>query len=269
MLCPPFMHGAPRLTAGALAVVLLVVGRAGAQPASEPSPPAVPPAPPETLETPYEEPPAPLPPKPSQTPPPPVAPAPKQPPDALTAALQAKSPDTRPPLPIRAERRLVLTGELGWNGLAGFGPILTYHAHPHFSLDLGVGISLLGPKAGLRGRYNFLSSNFTPFVGMGFNATEGLGEFTTDPENDPNADPAREPATIRADASYLIQAVAGFDYTHRRGFTMVGCVGYAHLLNYDNYKVLAGSLTEEERLGFDIAFKGGLVLSLALGYAFK
>jgi hypothetical protein len=263
------MHGAPRFTAGALTAVLLVVSRAGAQPAGEPSPPALPQAPPETLETPYEEPPAPVAPAPSETPPPPVAPAPKEPPDALTAAVPAEFPDTRPPLAIRAERRLVLTGELGWNGLAGFGPVLTYHAHPHFSLDLGGGISLLGLKAGLRGRYNFLSSNLTPFVGVGVNATKGQGEFTTDPENDPNADPAREPATIRVDASYLVQGVVGIDYTHRRGFTLIGCAGWAHLLNDNNYKVLAGTLTEEEEVAFDIFFKGGLVLSVGLGYAFK
>ena len=170
---------------------------------------------------------------------------------------------------MRARRKLALLGELGWNGLAGFGLILTYHVDPHVSLDLGAGVSLLGPKAGLRARYNFSTEPFTPFVGVGFNHGEGLGQFTSDPSQDPNGDPNRAPVTINSKPSNLIQAVVGFDYIHTRGFTVVGCLGYAYLLNHDNYDVLAGSLTHEEKQGFDVAFKGGLVLSVAMGYSFE
>jgi hypothetical protein len=177
-------------------------------------------------------------------------------------------PDTRPLLPIRAQRRLTLTGELGWNGLAGFGPVLTYHVHPHFSAELGGGFSLLGWKGGLRARYNLLTSALTPFVGVAFNGAMGLGRFTTDPANDPQGDPEREPATIDAGPSYLLQGVLGLDYIHRGGFTLVGCLGYSHMLS-GGYKVLDGALTEDEEQAFDIAFEGGLVVSIALGYSFQ
>jgi hypothetical protein len=177
-------------------------------------------------------------------------------------------PDTRPRLPIRAERRLALTGEMGWNGLAGFGPVLTYHIHPHFSADLAAGFSLLGWKGGVRARYNLLTSPLTPFVGVGFNGTMGLGRFTTDPSQDPNADPDQEPVTIDAGPSYLVQGVLGLDYVHRRGFTLVACAGWSHMLS-GGYRVIDGTLTAEEKQGFDIAFKGGLVISLALGYSFQ
>ena len=216
------------------------------------------PASPDTLETPYAE-------------PPPVAPA-VPPPPASKGKIELQVPpkaDTRPPLPIRARRKLALTGELGWNGLAGFGPILTYHAHPHFSLDWGAGFSLLGGKLGVRGRYNFLKDNFTPFVGVGFNYGSGFGQFTTNPADDPNADPDRDPVTIDHGPSYLIQTVVGFDFIHRHGFTVVGTLGYSWLLNQDNYKVLAGKLTPDEEKGFNIAFKGGLVFGVAMGYAFN
>ena len=259
-----------RTSAGLLAAVSLHVVQAAAQPtqAPPPEPAASPaPAPPEALETPYAEtPPGPIPPPPPASPPPPAAPAAKSPRIDLTPS---EVPDTRPRLPIRAQRRLVLTGEMGWNGLAGFGPVLTYHAHPHVALDLGLGFSLTGWKAGLRGRYNLLSSPLTPFLGVGFTATSGLGEFTTDPASDPQGDPNREPATINVKASYFTQFVVGLDYTHRRGFTLLACLGYAHLLNDNNVRLIDGELTDDEEKGFDIAFKGGPVITLGLGYAFE
>jgi hypothetical protein len=67
----------------------------------------------------------------------------------------------------------------------------------------------------------------------------------------------------------LLQTVLGFDFIHKHGFNMVGCVGYAHMLNKNNVVVLDGKLTHNERQAVDVLFKGGLVLSLAMGYAFE
>jgi outer membrane protein W len=177
--------------------------------------------------------------------------------------------DTRPRGPIRAQRRLALTGEIGWNGLAGFGPVLTYHVHPHFSTELGLGLSLTGWKAGVRARYNLLTSAVTPFVGVGFNATTGLGEVTANAADDPNRDPERDPVTMNIKASHFVQGVVGIDYVHRRGFTLIGCVGYSRLLNDNNVEILAGSLTNEEERGFEIAFKSGPVITVGVGYSFQ
>jgi len=283
MLCTSKMQLDRRLLAGLCCAGSLVTSHAEAQPApaalptasavTEPTaPPAAatapevlpaPPAPPDALETPYSEAPAPPPPPPGRTT---FAPPPGKielnPPGAQT-------PDTRPQLPIRARRKLALLGEVAWNGLAGFGPVLTYHVDPHFSADFGLGFSLLGWKVGARGRYNFLTSPFTPFVSLGFNYAGGLGQFTTDPSSGANADPNREPVTIDQGPSQLIQGTVGFDFIHRRGFTMLGTLGYAWLLNHDNYRVLAGTLKPDEKQGFDIAFRGGLVLGVAFGYAFE
>jgi hypothetical protein len=160
-------------------------------------------------------------------------------------------------------------GEIGWNGLAGFGAVLTYNAHPNVALDLAGGFSLLGWKAGVRGRYNFLKSPMTPFVGVGFNATSGLGEVTSDPKQDSSADPDSQPFTLNVKASYFVQGVVGFDFIHKHGFTMVGALGYTRLLNKSNVELVDGSLTREEKRVMDIIFKSGLVLSLAWGYAFE
>jgi hypothetical protein len=274
MLCNSPMHLERRLLVSLCCAGSLVAAHANAQPEAAPpvSAPAEMPAPtqgaapvaavpapasPDTLETPYAE--------------PPVAPTPMATP-AAKGKIELQVPpkaDTRPELPIRARRKLALMGELGWNGLAGFGPILTYHAHPHVSIEAGAGFSLLGGKLGVRGRYNFLKDAFTPFVGAGFNYGSGFGQFKTDPASDPNGDPDRDPVTIDHGPSYLIQTVVGFDFIHRHGFTMVGTLGYSWLLNQDNYKVLAGKLTPEEEKGFNIAFKGGLVIGVAMGYAFN
>jgi hypothetical protein len=278
MLGNPTMHLERRLLASLCCAGFLVAAPAQAQPATAPAAAVAPaeplvapttapapaanvPAPPspDTLETPYSD--------------PPLGVAPPAAPSAAKAHkidIQVPpKPDVRPQLPIRAQRKLALLGELGWNGLAGFGPILTYHAHPHFSVDFGAGFSLLGGKLGVRTRYNFLKDPFTPFVGVGYNYGSGFGQFTTNPADDPHGDPNREPVTIDHGPSYLIQTVVGFDFMHRRGFSMLGTLGYAWLLNQDNYKVLAGKLTPDEEQGFNIAFKGGLVLGVALGYAFQ
>lgn len=227
----------------------------------------------ETLETPYEEPVTA--PPPSAAPPPPTAPAAGQPvntpPPAATlpsTALKLKA-DSRPRGPIRAQRRLALTGEVGWNGLAGFGPVLSYNIHPNFSADLGGGLSAMGWKAGLRFRYNLLTSPFTPFFGAGFMATSGFGEVPLNDASDPHYDPSRDPVTIDLKASYLVQTTVGFDFLHRRGFTMIGALGYAWLVNSDNFDVLAGTLAEDEKQAINVLYRSGVVISLAFGYTWQ
>ncbi|MDF3068588.1 MAG: hypothetical protein K0R38_4189 [Polyangiaceae bacterium] len=264
------------------ALVCLVASRADAQPQSLPPPAPLPP--PAVAPSPQPlPPPQPLPaaeaqpaPAPSETleapdldtPLPPPRP-PSAPPVPRGGPTPPNEADTRPLVPIRAQRRLALTGELGWNGLAGFGAILTYNAHPHVAFDLAGGFSLLGWKTGVRGRYNILKSNMTPFVGIGFNATSGLGEFTSDPKDDPHADADAVPFTLDVKASYLVQYTVGFDFLHKRGFNMVGALGYAHLLNDNNLVLVDGKLTRDEKRAVDVIFKGGLVISLAAGYAFE
>jgi outer membrane protein W len=161
-----------------------------------------------------------------------------------------------------------LLGELGWNGLAGFGVILTYNAHTHLAFDLAGGVSTFGWKTGVRARYNLLASNMTPFVGIGFNATSGLGEFTSDPKDRSKQEPDAVPFTLNVKDSYLLQYTVGFDFVHRRGFNMVGALGYAQLLNDNNLELVDGKLTRDEQRAIDVIFKSGPVISLAAGYAF-
>jgi hypothetical protein len=280
------MHLFRRLLASGTALPLLLATTAQAQPATAATtaPAATPPAPaqpataapeeapattpeaapssPETLETPYAD-----------TPAPPPAPAPAAPPPPSNGYIQLKPQvtplDNRPARPIRALRRVALLGEIGWNGLAGVGAIVTYHANPHFSIDMAGGISAFGWKGGVRGRYNFMTSSFTPFVGLGFNATSGLGQITSDPKDQDNPDPNAQPFTLEVKPSYLAQAVIGFEVVRARGFTMQAALGYARLLNHDNTRLIDGSMTADEKQAVDVFFKSGPVISMAFGHSFQ
>ena len=194
---------------------------------------------------------------------PPAAPLP-------SIRLVTRAPDARVALPIRAQRRLALLGEVGWNGIAGFGPNLVFNVHPHVAFDLGMGISLMGWKVGLRGRYNLLTGPVTPFVGVGAMGAGGLGDSPIPiTDHADSADPTRPTVNIKVLPSAWAQTVAGVDWTSKRGFMLLGCVGYAFLLSHDPVQVTSGTPTKDEQLGFDIAFRSSLVISIALGYAFK
>jgi hypothetical protein len=165
--------------------------------------------------------------------------------------------------PVRKEHRLSLLGEIGWNSLVGFGPELAFHAHPNLTIEGGGGVALEGWKVGVRARYNFLQSRFTPFVGAGGMQTSGISPVDV---SDP--DDAEEVTVVRVKPSTYGQAVVGIDWISRGRFNLVGCVGYAWLLSKSNVEELSGTLDRDERLAMDVVFGSGMVLSLAMGYNF-
>lgn len=198
---------------------------------------------------------------------PPPAKAPAQV-SGIVAPVQP--PDTRPQGPVRARRRLALTGELGWNGIAGFGPVLSYHIIPQVTAELGAGLSLTGWKAGVRGRYNLLTSTVTPFLGVGVMGTSGFGQIKGDFDGQESSDPSAtnaEEVTIRVRPSAFLQTVIGIDWTSRGGFTLIGALGWCTVLNH-NLDIVAGKPTKEEREAFNVIFRSGGVISVATGYTF-
>jgi hypothetical protein len=254
---------------------LLPLSSARAQtPHSNPAAPVAPPTPPAPAAPPAAVSPAPV--SPAAPAPAPSAPAPlDQGPDTLPPldppeVVELSKPQAvtvvavgpaRAPLPVRAERRLALLGELSWNGIAGFGPNLTFHAFPHVSFDLGAGLALVGWKLGLRTRYNFLKSEVTPFVGVGILAASG---FDAPSSSSDNAE-----LNIKLHPSAFTQATIGLDYTASGGFTFLGALGYAWLVSHDNVEIVTGVPTEEEKQALDIVFRSGVVVSIAIGYSFR
>lgn len=168
--------------------------------------------------------------------------------------------------PIRKRRPLAVRGELGWNGLAGIGVNFTYNITSKISLDYGSGFSVNGWKNGIRGRYNFLENNWTPFVGIGFLYCSGFGgTITAEGEREDGDYEYEEEIEFRNSASAFIQAVAGIDYVTNFGLTFMANVGYSQLLN-SHLEYVSGS----KELYKDIEFvsNSGMVLSTSVGYAF-
>jgi len=182
------------------------------------------------------------------------------------AKKRPKAPSVvKPALPIRADRRLALLGELGWNGLAGFGAIVSLHATTHFTFDLGAGLAAVGGKLGLRTRYNFSEKRVTPFIGVGIMGATGFEAPTRDlAANDDDSE-----LNIELKPSAFLQTVVGIDWTARDGFTLIGALGYAFMLTPDNVVIITGVPTEDEKRGLDIAFRSGIVISIAIGYSFR
>ena len=191
------------------------------------------------------------------------------PPPPVTVLKSPEQKPRRPELgPIRARRRFALLGEVGWNGIAGFGPNLVYHLHPHFSVDLGAGLSLLGWKVGMRGRYNFVTGPVTPFIGVGVMGAGGFGDSPI-PINDHDDDPSRVTVNIKIRPSGWLQTVAGVDWIAPSGFNLVGAAGYAFLLTRDPVEVVSGTPNTEEKRAFDVFFRSNIVITVALGYSFR
>ena len=187
-----------------------------------------------------------------------------EPPAAAEPQVAAPIAAPRPPPPVRAQRRIALLGELGWNGLAGFGAIVSYHVHPQLTFDLGAGLAAVGGKLGLRARYNVSTKSVTPFLGVGVMGATGFDAPTRDIGDDDNSD-----LNIELKPAAFVQAVAGIDWTSPGGFTLLGAVGYAWLVTGDTVVILTGVPTEEETRALDAVFRSGVVISIAIGYSFR
>lgn len=164
-----------------------------------------------------------------------------------------------PTLSIREQRRWVIAGEIGWNSLPGFGPTLTYNIVPELSLDTGFGVSMVGPKVGLRVRGNLLRSNWTPTFGAAILYGAGTSH------QDVDATVRGENVTYRLYRSPFAQFTAGASYTGSDGFAFLAIVGYAILLR-ENAVFVDGS-----RDAFDTIRNlagSGVVVAASFGYAF-
>lgn len=233
-------------------------------PPSAHTPATAPPAPPAPHPTPdpaLEPPPA----ADSSEPVPIVTPAPAASPAERTGPPRIAEPPPPPPLSTdtrsnRVKRPFFIGGELGWNGLAGFGANFSYHPNPHFALDTALGLSLPGLRIGVRARANFLESEWTPFVGAGFTYAGGSGGQALELQTQ------GETVEVEVMPSPYLHLSGGVNYTGTEGFVFMATTGYAVLLE-DNTRLVGGS---QERYEQDIRplYEGGIILSVAFGYAF-
>jgi hypothetical protein len=174
-------------------------------------------------------------------------------------------PPPPPPLetdarPIRVRRPFFIGGELGWNGLAGFGVNFSYHPIPYFAIDTGAGLSLAGWRLGARARANLLTSDWTPFLALGAIYSTGTGDQPIETES------KSEKVKLRVLDSGAVQFAAGVNYTGREGFVFMATTGYSILVKENRTRYVEGSMDAYNDVR--AIYTGGLILSVAFGYAF-
>lgn len=144
--------------------------------------------------------------------------------------------------------------------MSGLGVNFSYHPLPHLALDAGLGLSIAGWRAGARLRGNFLTGEWTPFAGVGITYSAGTGG--QDIELESKGDKAK----LEILESPYLQLAAGVNYTGDEGFVFTATTGYAHLLRKENTRFVSGSL--EAYNDVEGIYEGGLIVSVAFGYAF-
>jgi hypothetical protein len=140
------------------------------------------------------------------------------------------------------------------------GVNFSYHPIPYLALDTGAGLSLTGWRTSFRVRGNLLRGEWTPFLAAGLSYATGLGD------QDVEAASKGEKAKLRILPSPFLQIGAGVNYTGNEGFVFTATTGYSVLLREENTTYTSGS-----RQAYDDAkaiYDGGLILSVAFGYAF-
>ena len=175
-----------------------------------------------------------------------------------SALAQEETPQSTP---IRSQRRFALMAEAGWNSLSGVGMQVSYHFIPQLSMDVAGGLSALGWKAGARARYNFVTSNFTPFLGAGLMIGSGAGDEPIAVESPTGT------VLARVGPAPFAQVVGGLEYVADGGFSIMATAGYAFALT-QNPEIVSGTVTEAHQQAFELMYGNGISLGLALGHTF-
>jgi hypothetical protein len=144
--------------------------------------------------------------------------------------------------------------------LSGLGVNFSYHPIPYFAIDTGLGLSLTGGRIGIRARANFLTGEWTPFLGVGLTYAGGNGD------KPPEVESKGEKTTFKVLPSPYLQLAGGVNYTGTEGFVFMATTGYAVLLDKPNTQFVKGS--RDAYNDFKPLYGGGIVLSGAFGYAF-
>lgn len=173
-------------------------------------------------------------------------------------------------IPTKARRNKSLMVEVPWNGLVGLGVLYTYRLNPQLAIEGGAGLSSMGLKYGARIRHSFSDRNVSPFIGFGFMQGSGTGDTTAyveDKDKSTRIEYALDPISF-------LQLTGGLDIVTRNGFTALIGIGWAKALNEGVKDVeITGDLTNTEFIDtfdsiVDLLYKGGLTLSVGIGFSF-
>ena len=179
------------------------------------------------------------------------------------AALTTSAPSSAAsPIPIRDAHPVTLRADAGWNSLSGLGLRGSYMATSHLALEAGAGYVLAGPKAGARVRWNFTTTDLTPYVAVG-----GLWSGGHSAPVMLNQGKQDEFSFHVGQAAYL-QSVVGMDFQDRGHLTYGFEIGWAQALNRRDVRVVSGTPADMDWNFVKAVAGGGLVLAGSVGYAF-
>jgi hypothetical protein len=162
---------------------------------------------------------------------------------------------------IRQERNFALSLESGWRTLSGVGLNATFFPQTNIGVDLGVGVSLLGTRAGVRGRYLISKKNFSPYVGVGLT-------FSPTSIDDIEIEDVDTGVLYYYDtkSSLFGQVLFGLEYISNGGFYIGWNIGYAPSLK-DNYS-FQQTPSDNVELGVRLVYGSSISTALNIGYAF-
>jgi hypothetical protein len=176
----------------------------------------------------------------------------------------AQVPDSSDP-DLRQPRKFAVSAEVGFNSLASLvGLKGTFFVAPQWALDAGLGISSVGLRPGVYGRYLFSRNKFSPFAYAGLKYGLGTGGQAVEVE-DPDTDIKYE---FEIKPSPFADFGLGIDYLAHNGFYFTGGLGWSQLLSGKNYEWVGAAPPEKFDDGIKFALGSSFGLFLSLGYAF-
>jgi hypothetical protein len=182
----------------------------------------------------------------------------------ISAWAVAQVPDSTD-ADLRRPRKFAVSAEAGLNSLSSLvGLKGTFFVAPQWAVDAGLGLSSVGYRPGVYGRYLFTRNKFTPFVYAGLKYGFGTGGKAVEVE-DPETDVKYE---FEIKPSPFADFGLGIDYLAHNGFYFTGGVGWSELLSGKNYEWVGATPPEEfdDFMKFVLGSNVGIFLSL--GYAF-
>jgi len=197
---------------------------------------------------------------------------------ALKIGVNEAAEDT---LSRRERFKRSLSLEVPWNGIVGTGLFYTYRPNPKYAIEGGAGLSSMGLKYGVRGRYCF-SENKTVSgsTGIGISGVSGIEDMEISLATS-SGDSI--PLTFDIKPITFVQITGGFDILTRGGLFILLNTGWAIPLNDGVENVKFNNLDETSYLNSpnsdpdvvdawniveSMLYRGGLVLSASIGFSF-
>jgi hypothetical protein len=147
----------------------------------------------------------------------------------------------------------------GFNSTEALGLHVGHHLTPHWVLEGGVGVGLTGLVTGLAGRFNLLSSSFTPYISLGSHLHVSGDRYFYGDAGD---------FVASGNSAGFADASLGLVFLRPDGLSTQVGLGWSQLYTKPAYRLSGVNITEEGRRAVEMDYGGGLLVQVVLGYAY-